>query len=213
MTKVILFDFWGTLVENGVWSPIKQVRNILGIKLPFSEYVIRMEKAMMTKRHSTLREAFEAVCEEFSIPVDDYKIEKLVGLWNKSWMLAHPYDEAKEVLEKLKNNGYKLVLVSNTDPFSIENVLDKFALKEFFDQTFLSYEVGQIKSDPEFLRQILKKLHVEKENCVMVGDSIQSDIIPAKRQDIKAILVDRRNTRDYHPKIKNLQELEKVLSI
>ena len=24
MVKVILFDFWGTLVGNGVWSPIKQ---------------------------------------------------------------------------------------------------------------------------------------------------------------------------------------------
>ncbi|MFH1395941.1 MAG: HAD family hydrolase [archaeon] len=212
MTKIILFDFWGTLVENGVWSPIKQVRNILGIRIPFSEYVVRMERAMMIKKYSNLREAFEAVSGEFSIPIDNYKIEKLVGLWNKSWMLAQPYPEVKEILTKLKKK-YKLVLVSNTDPFSIENVLEKFDLKGLFDQNFLSYQIGQIKSDPEFFKQILKELNVDKEDCVMVGDSIQSDIIPAKRLEIKAILVDRRNSRDYHPKIKNLQELEKVLSI
>jgi len=212
MVKVILFDFWGTLVENGVWSPIKQVRNILGIRIPFSEYVVRMEKAMMARKHSTLKEAFEAVCEEFLIPIDDYKIEKLIGLWNKSWMLAQPYPEVKEILTKLKEN-YQLVLVSNTDPFSIENVLEKFALKELFDHTFLSYHVGEIKSDPEFFKHILKELQIDKEDCVMVGDSIQSDIIPAKHLEITAVLVDRRNSRDYHPKIKNLQELEKVLSI
>ena len=33
MTKAIIFDLWGTLVENGVHSPIKQVKNILS-RLP-----------------------------------------------------------------------------------------------------------------------------------------------------------------------------------
>ena len=47
MVKAIIFDFWGTLVENGVWSPIKQVKQILDIDVPFSEYVVRMEKAMI----------------------------------------------------------------------------------------------------------------------------------------------------------------------
>ena len=55
MTKIILLDFWGTLVENGVWSPTKQVRNILGIRMPFPEYVVRMERSMMTKEFSSLK--------------------------------------------------------------------------------------------------------------------------------------------------------------
>jgi len=212
MVKVILLDFWGTLVENGVWSPVKQVRNILGIRVPFSEYVVRMEKAMMTTKNENLKEAFVKVCQEFSIEQDEEKIEKLVGLWNKSWMLAQPYEEVVEVLNELKSK-YKIVLVSNSDPFSIENVMDKFQLRELFDHTFLSYQVGKIKSDPNFFKHILNELQVDIEDCVMVGDSIQSDIIPARSLNIKAILIDRRNTRDYHPKIKNLLELEKVLSI
>ena len=86
MTKAILFDFWGTLVENGVWSPIKQVRNILEIKLPFPEYVVRMEKAMMTSKFNNLKEAFENVCKEFNLEINNDKIDSLVGMWNKSWM-------------------------------------------------------------------------------------------------------------------------------
>jgi len=41
-----------------------------------------------------------------------------------------------------------------------------------------------------------------------VGDSIQSDMMAAKRLEIKGVLVDRRNSRDFDIKIKNLNELE-----
>ncbi len=209
----ILFDFWGTVVEHGVWSPIKQVRNILEIKLPFSEYVIRMERMMMTKEFETLHNAFEAICTEFSITANEQTVERLVGMWNKSWMLAEPYSEVKEVLTKLKSQGHTLVLIASTDSFSVERVLEKFEMNTLFDHIFLSYKVGAIKSDPQFLEQVLTKLNVSPHECVMVGDGIQSDIIPAKAQDIRAILVDRKNSREYHPKIKTLEELEKVLSI
>lgn len=212
MIKVILFDFWGTLVENGVWSPVKQIKNILRIDLPFSEYIVRMERAMMTKKVSGLHEAFENVCQEFGIAPEEKLIEELIGMWNKSWMLAQPYNEVVEVLGKLKEN-YQLVLVSNTDSSSINNVIEKFELRGFFDKIFFSYELGLIKTDNLFFKQVLRELGVTEEEVVMVGDSVQSDIISAKRIGMKAVLIDRKNTRDYHPKIKNLNELEKVLEL
>src|SRR3989344_5406856 len=149
MVKAIIFDFWGTLVENGVWSPIKQVQQILNINMPFSEYVGRMEQAMMTQKFDSLREAFEAVCEEFKVECNEEKMEALIGMWNKSWMLAKPYEEVQEELRKLKEE-YKLILVSNPDNFSINQVLDKFQLREYFDYVFLSYEAGLLKTDPKF---------------------------------------------------------------
>lgn len=212
MAKVILFDFWGTIVENGVWSPVKQIRNILNIRIPFQEYIVRMEKSMMTSNYESLREAFENVCQEFNIPIEDEKIDKLIGLWNKSWMLAEPYSEVNESLQKIKQ-GHKLILVSNSDKFSIRNVLEKFKLNNYFDSIYLSCDLGKIKSDPNFFRIILNEENINPEDCIMIGDSIQSDIIPAKENKIRTILIDRRNSREYHPKVKDLKELEKVLEI
>jgi len=205
--EAILFDFWGTLVENGVWSPIKQVKDILGLRMPFSDYVVRMEKAMMRSEFPTLKEAFESVCREFEVECDEEKLEKLIGMWNKSWMLAQPYEEVVEELQKLREN-YKLFLVSNTDSFSVNQVLDKFKLRELFDETFLSYNLGLIKTDPGFFKRVLDKTGLNSESCIVVGDSIQSDMIAAKNAGIKAILIDRKNTRDFQPKIKNLKELD-----
>ena len=101
VTKVIIFDFWGTLVENGVWSPIKQVKTMLQITLPFSEYVVRMEKAMMTKEFPDLKEAFKAVAAEFNIDAPEDVLDEIVGMWNKSWLLAKPYEEVEKELQKL----------------------------------------------------------------------------------------------------------------
>jgi len=210
MTKTILFDFWGTLVEQGIWSPVKQVKNNLQINIPFSEYITRMEHAFMTQTFPNLKEAFENICWEFNISPQPEKIEELIGLWNKSWMLAQPYQETEAALKKLRKK-YQIILISNTDCFSINQVLEKFQLNKLFDEIFLSYQLGLIKTDKNFLKHILTQLNHSPEDCVLVGDSIQSDIIPAKRANIKPILIDRKNTRDYHPKIKNLKDLEKIL--
>lgn len=210
MVKAILFDFWGTLVENGVWSPIKQVQQILRIDLPFSEYVGRMEQAMMTKKFDSLREAFENVCEEFKVECTEEKMEELIGMWNKSWMLAKPYEEVQEELGKLKEK-YKLILVSNTDNFSINQVLDKFQLRTFFDHTFLSYEVGLLKTDKKFLKKVLKETKLSPEDCVFVGDSILSDMEAAKEAGIKGVLMDHKQRQHFQPKIRNLKELQDIL--
>ena len=206
MVKVIILDFWGTLVENGVWSPIKQVKEILGIRLPFSEYVVRMEQAMMTQKFQTLKEAFENLCTEFDVECNDQKLEILVGMWNKSWMLAKPYPEVKEVLQDLKGR-YKLVLISNTDCFSVNNVLDKFKMRGLFSEIFLSCDLKLIKTDQQFFKTVLEKIQCQAEECTLVGDSIQSDMLAAQQAGIKAILIDRKDSRDFNPKINNFKEL------
>ncbi len=210
MVKAILFDFWGTLVEQGVKSPLRQVQIILNLRLPFPEYVVRMEKAMMTASFGELREAFQAVCTEFGFQSTSQQMEQLIGMCNKSWMLAKPYPETKEVLEQLRKN-YLLVLISNTDCFSLSKVLEKYDLKEFFTQRFLSYKIGLLKTDPAFIEQVLQKLELPASECLWVGDSMESDMKAAKQSSMRSILIDRRNSREYPAKIASLRELEEQL--
>ncbi len=210
MLKVLLFDFWGTLVENGVWSPTRQVKEILGIPILFSEYVVRFEKIMMTTDFPDLKTAFENVAHEFKVDCSERQMEMLIGMWNKSWMLARPYPETIEKLAELQKN-YRLVLVSNTDRFAINNVLNKFGMKKYFEKVFCSYELGLIKTDAEFFPKVLTELGADKDECVMIGDSLESDMLPAQKAGIKAVMVDRRSSRQFGVKIRNLNELVKVL--
>ena len=210
MVKAILFDFWGTLVEHGVWSPTKQIRNILQIRVPFSDYVVRMERAMMTEKFPSLKDCFVSVCEEFAIPADDSLLNELVGMWNKNWMLARPYLEVQEVLEKLKDD-YKLVLFANTDCFSINNIIEKFGLEKYFEKIYFSYDLHLIKTDKNFLRSIVDDLGFDVEDCLVVGDSMQSDMMSATKSGLPSVLVDRRKKRDYEKKVSDLKELKSFL--
>jgi len=167
---------------------------------------------MMTSSFVSLKEALVQVCKEFSIEPEETIIEELVGMWNKNWMLAQPYEEVIATLKTLRSK-YQLILVSNSDCFSVPKVLEKFNMNELFDKVFLSYEIGTIKTERNFMRRVLSELSLNVDDCVMIGDSIQSDIMTAKRLGMKTVLIDRKNTRDFHPKIKNLKELENVLQL
>jgi HAD superfamily hydrolase (TIGR01549 family) len=214
LTKVIFFDFWGTLVENGVLpSPIKEAQRILWLKnMQFTEFVVRFETVFMTKKYESLKDAFADVCKEFQITPNDHHVEQLIGLWNKNRLLARPFPEALDVISELKKK-YKLVLISNTDCFSIEAVLEKYNMRQYFDVVLLSYAEGKLKSDVTLFEKALQELGIEAKDALMVGDSIDSDMKGAEAAGIRGVLLDRKNRREFSPKITNLYELAENIEV
>ena len=213
MIKGIIFDFWGTLVENGVNpSPLKQVREGMHLdNIPFSAFVASFERSFMTRSFESLSEAFEQTCKNFNIRYNQLMLDELVGLWNKNRLLAKPFPETISTLDNLKSKGLKLALLSNTDCFSIEPLLEKYDMQKYFDTIVLSYKTGILKTDKKSFDIILKELGLNKDEVIMVGDSLQSDIAGAQNAGIKAVLIDRRNMREFEDKIASLEELERFL--
>jgi FMN phosphatase YigB (HAD superfamily) len=210
MVKAIIFDLQGTLIENGVYpSPLRQVKNILRIDMPFSDFVMRFEKVLMTESHSSLKDGFVKVCEAFNVAPRDFIIEKLVGLWNKNKLLSQLYPDTLNTLSELKQD-YKLVLVANIDCFSTD-IIERFKLKEYFDLIILSCDNGLLKNDKEFYNIVMDKFDITQKDILMVGDSLESDVETARSVGIDAVLVDRHNKREYEHKIVTLDELKKYL--
>ena len=210
MIKAVLFDFWGTIVEIGVFpSPVKQIRNILGLhRLHYRKYIVLLERALMLDESADLYAAFTKVCEVFQREPTQEILDELVGMRNKNNLLANPLSDTERTLETLRKQ-YKIALVSNSDCFSVKAVIDKYGMEKFFDEILLSHETGYLKIDREMFEEALKRLGVEPHEAVMVGDSINSDIRSAQRAGVNAILIDRRG-RGYHDisyVIENLDEL------
>lgn len=211
MTKAIIFDFWGTIVETGVFpSPVRQVKRIMRLDVPFSEFIVKFEKVLMTRRFDSLSEAFEHVAQEFGVNPPPFVYDKLIGMWNKNRLLAKPFEETMEVLERL-HEKYKLVLLSNSDSLSIEPLLERFDLRRHFDIIKISCETGVLKTDPQAFEDILAELGADASDVVMVGDSLESDMVPAKAAGMRAILVDRRDRREYPDKISDLTQLDSCI--
>lgn len=214
MTKLLIFDFWGTLIENGVRpSPSKQIRYFLRVRMPFSEFITTFEHTFMTKKFDSLKEGFEEVTEAFNVRVPDFVYDKMVGMWNKFSILSKPFEDTLEALEQLKKE-YKIVLLSNTDNFSLRQVMDKFDLEKYFDKIYLSCETGLLKSNTDSFKQVLKDMKMKEEDALMIGDSPQSDLKGAEAANVPAVLIDRRGwCEDPNiPKIGSLLELKEFIA-
>lgn len=208
--KTIIFDLQGTLMENGIFpSPTKQVRFILGIRRDFHDYVPLFETTLMTTPHTSLSEGFRAVAEAFDVEINPHITERLIGMWNKNKLLSRPFEETFNVLEDLKKD-HVLILVANIDCFT-KDIITKFELQNYFNHVYLSCDVGMLKTNPDFFKTILKDLQLEPTEAVVVGDSIESDIIPATKANIPCVLVDRLDRQDYPKKIHSLKDLRGAL--
>lgn len=61
MVKGVFFDFWGTLVENGTYSPLKQSFSILRVRMPFGAFAEQFERVLMTKQYADQAEVKKAL--------------------------------------------------------------------------------------------------------------------------------------------------------
>lgn len=211
MKKAVLFDFWGTLVQQGAYSPLKQTYRLMRPLMHFGDFVEKFERVAMTKPYDDQAKMFLDAFVALDIPPKDWLIEKLIGVWNKNKLLAQPFPETMQVLEQLKKNGVKIAIVSNTPKLSVDGVLEKFGMDKLFDAVCFSYDIGALKTDPELFDAALKALGVKKSEAVMVGDSMETDIAGAEKAGVMAVLIDRKGTREYVNKIKSLTELDKFL--
>ena len=211
--KVLVFDLWGTVIETGVKpSPSRQVKYFLRVRESFSDFVLAFEHSFMTRKFESLKQAFEHVVKDFNLRIPDFVYEKMIGMWNKNVILSEMYEEIPSVFESLKKNGYSLVLLGNIDQFAFAQLEHKHKLPEILDAVYPSFETGLLKINPESFEKIAKDFKVKKEDLVMVGDSVHSDMEAAEKAGIRGILVDRKDNREYDNKVLTLVDLEKALN-
>lgn len=93
---------------------------------------------------------------------------------------------AREFLAELKTRG-RIFLVTNGTPAAQYGRLESVGLSDFFDGVYISDEIGFKKPDPKFFEYLLEKEGLAKKDCIVIGDSLFSDIKGANAAGIKSI--------------------------
>ncbi len=81
-----------------------------------------------------------------------------------------------DTLKDLRSKGYRLILLSNTNPFMMSWALSKdfdggkASLEDYFDSLYLSYKVGAMKPDPEFFKNLLDNEKINPAESLFVDD-------------------------------------------
>jgi HAD superfamily hydrolase (TIGR01509 family) len=119
-------------------------------------------------------------------------------------------NDSIEILKYLKNKNYIIGIISNSPPTK-QNQLKDLEIDSYVDSALFSFECGYRKPSKEIYDIFLKRFSILPTETLMIGDSLKNDVVGAQSAGLDAILLDRDNTIDYHPKIKNLLELKEIL--
>jgi putative hydrolase of the HAD superfamily len=93
-------------------------------------------------------------------------------------VVRHISTVSKPVLEKL-HAQYPMVLVTNFYG-NMHTVLAEFGLDHLFKEVVESALVGVRKPDPQIFRLGVAALGLEPDETIMIGDSLEKDILPAQ---------------------------------
>ena len=187
MIKGYIFDYGGTLDTGGhhwgkvIWHAYER-QQVPVSEAQFREAYVHGERTLgknpIIQPDFTFRQTMEKKLQlqlEF-LHQEDYLSPLLDDLYSRTQAETR---KSREVLLRLKEQ-YPMVLVSNFYG-NIQTVLGEFGLDGVFSQIIESAVVGVRKPDPRIFSLGVEALGLKPDEVVVVGDSIDKDIVPARQ--------------------------------
>ena len=98
-------------------------------------------------------------------------------------------DGALEFVKKLKSEIHdaKIYIITNGATVNAKGRIESTGLDKFIDGLFVSEDMGISKPAPEYFDIVLKKIDEPKESCIVIGDSLSSDMLGAKNAGLCSV--------------------------
>lgn len=111
-------------------------------------------------------------------------------LGQQSYLLSH----AEEVCREL-SRSHKLYLVTNAVASVQRSRLGRSVIRPYISDAFISEEAGAAKPDPAYFDYVFARIGgITKENCIVIGDSLSSDIRGANNYGLPCCWYDPKNS-------------------
>lgn len=135
-------------------------------------------------KKSLMRERFSRFFASLGIEADPDAANAMYfeTLCRTGYLLAG----ADAFLHALKERG-RIFLVTNGTPAAQYGRLASLGLESFFDGVYISDEIGYKKPDARFFGVLLQREGIEREDCLVIGDSLSSDIAGANNAKIACV--------------------------
>lgn len=160
-------------------------------------------------RVNRLKDAFEAINFEVTLEqintISNLFIEYLTSN-------NHLIDGAVEILDYLKDN-YKLHIITNGFSLVQDVKLQKSDLDKYFVTITNSELAGHKKPHENIFQYALSLANASKNQSIMVGDSIEADVLGAMNFGMKAVYFNPTNEMVSHDKIIQIQKLTQLKNI
>lgn len=192
MLKAFIFDFDYTLGDstNGIALSINYALEKLGYALPNITDIKKTIGLSLTETFYTLTsnnnlDEAKQFAELFREKADNIMVAN-----------TELYTGVKDILQKLKSQGYKTAIVTTKFRYRIEGILSKFDANHLIDIIIGGEDVKIEKPNPEGLLCAIHRFNVTKDEALYIGDSLV-DAKTAKNAEVNfAAVLTGTTTRD-----------------
>ncbi|MFX1312901.1 MAG: HAD family hydrolase [Promethearchaeota archaeon] len=210
MIKGVFFDLYGTLLipenskkawKNWFTTFYKLMKNygLQFSKRSFSNECNGFFSRPDPKENVENLTVYENKIRDFAIDLNlDLNKSEIKNIADSCVNAWHEYikidPESLPLLEVLKDKKL-IALITNFDhPPHIYSVLSEYKLAKYFEFIAISGEIGFKKPDPQIFNITLKKIGLNSNQVIFIGDS-KEDIEGANNANIKPILIQRQGSK------------------
>ncbi len=200
------FDCYGTLID---W--MGGIRATLGDLWPehdadlllatYHQIEPEVQRGRAVSYRRVLAESLERVAHREGLELEDDDREAL-GDSLPSWP---PFPEVPASLEALRARGWKLAILSNTDPDLLDASLETIGVP--VDLRITAAEAGSYKPAHGHWDRFFERSGATRERHVHVAASLFHDIAPAKELGLRAVWINRMHETSDLPRAAELVDL------
>ena len=82
-----------------------------------------------------------------------------------------PFPDARALLERLRDDGYTLVVATSASEEDMEPLLRQAGIHDLIEQKTSSGDAEESKPDPDIVQAALQSAHARPEEAIMLGDT------------------------------------------
>ena len=223
MIKAIIFDLDHTLFDR--YATLSEIAKYIREELPVNPNLSYTEivEIMINADKAYVHYGWDNICNHiinetnlFTEKLENSKYFDFVFKYFEK--IAIPYPFTIPTLTQLKNNGFKLGLITNGRPGLQEKKLELLGLGNMFDRVIVSGQYNCPKPQLKAFEMMAEWLELKPEEMMYVGDHPLNDVDASRKAGYLPVHVNTLGkwTRpDVEPckiRIENVSELPKLLT-
>jgi 2-haloacid dehalogenase len=188
MERWATFDCYGTLIDwnGGIRAVLADVfgeQEADRLLRRYHELEPELEHDGTLTYREVMRRALRQLADEEGAKLaDDEALARSLPSWE-------PFPEVRGALEKARGSGWRLAILSNTDPDFIAASKELIGVR--FDETVVASEIGSYKPALRHWEEFSRRTNADRAGHVHVAASLSHDIRPANQLDIRSVWINR----------------------
>lgn len=193
--SVLTFDCYGTLIDwnGGIGGELARLFGAGAADRLLQCYHDVEPKVQAEDPHQTYRSVLRRSLEQLASEEDIGLAHGEADALARSLPDWPPFPEVPAALEEARARGWRLAILSNTDPDLIE--ASKARLGVTFDETIVASAIGSYKPRHRHWQEFFLQTGAERDRHVHVAASLYHDVAPTRELGLRSVWVNRLGER------------------